>query len=853
MDRTPQPLLRLRRALELYRVHVGSGGTDVEGLLERGDDVRDLLDVLLRSGDGAGGTPTGEDPPLPARIGEFRLLRRIGRGGMGEVFEAEQASLGRRVALKLLAPERFDARGLARFGREALVGGRLDHPGIVAVHACGEDGGRPWIAMELVPGGRTLADLVEEARRRAGLERAYYRDVAALFAEVADALARAHAAGVVHRDVKPANILLGPGGRPKLADFGLARLADSFSLSRTGATPGTPFYMSPEQAAGEGEVGPASDQFSLGATLYEALTLRRPFEGDSTERVLRSVREDEPPDPSRLHAGLPRGLAAIALKALAKEPAHRYPDLGALADDLRRFLAHRPIVARPPGPIDRARGFVRRHRALSLGALAVALALGAALAATSLALGRAWAAEGRLARERDTALDLGGAALLRELEARADELWPATPRRAPAMGDWLADARLVVDELPRHRARLAVLRGDPSFAGGAEGSDRGRDVEQAAFVRELERFAGPGGTFEQVRARLEFASTLRARSVEDFAGRWDEVRAAIAASPRYGAGPDGSGGLVLEPQVGLVPLGADPESGLQEFAVHALSGTLPERDPHSGALVLGDDTGIVLVLLPGGTFWMGAQARDPEGPNYDPRARWYEGPPRRVALDPFFISKYELTQAQYTALMGSNPSFWPMGAVHEGTFVSGRFPVEHLTFDEAWAFCRRLELALPTEAQWEYAARGGTGSPWSFGDDPSTAAGFEDLSRPFASYLETHELAHVLATGNHHRVHAPVGTFRPNPFGLHEIFGNVRTWCADVFAPGYHGLALRAGDGLVLGALDEGHRSLRGGTTWSGWFEARASMRVDSLKPLRNRQSGLRPVRALERGAGDGE
>jgi hypothetical protein len=201
---------------------------------------------------------------------------------------------------------------------------RLAHPAIVGVLEFGEDEGLQYLAEELVPGGRTLEDVIEEARRQSELDPAYYRGVARLFAELAEGLGAAHAQGVVHRDVKPGNVLVTPDGRPKLADFGLARVEGALSLSRTGSVPGTPFYMSPEQAEGA-EPGPASDQFSLGAALYEALTLRRPFEGDTANHVLRRVREEEPRDPRLLHANLPRELAVIALRALEKRPERRYP------------------------------------------------------------------------------------------------------------------------------------------------------------------------------------------------------------------------------------------------------------------------------------------------------------------------------------------------------------------------------------------------------------------------------------------------------------------------------------------------------------------------------------------------
>ena len=269
------------------------------------------------------------------RIGEFRLLRKLGAGGMGEVWEAEQSSLRRRVVLKLLRSDvRVSERELARFQREAEAGGRLSHPGIVAVHGVGESDGRAYIAQELVPGGVTLRSFLDERREGGELPRDYYAFIAGFFAQVADALQAAHDAGVLHRDVKPQNILIAPGGRPVVADFGLARVADEESLTYSGELAGTLPYMSPEQTLGRNrELGPSTDQFSLGATLYEALTLRRAFEGDTTHQIANQVLYHDPADPRSIRSRVPRELAVICGKALEKRREDRYPSAGALADD----------------------------------------------------------------------------------------------------------------------------------------------------------------------------------------------------------------------------------------------------------------------------------------------------------------------------------------------------------------------------------------------------------------------------------------------------------------------------------------------------------------------------------------
>ena len=190
----------------------------------------------------------------PETLGDFRILREIGTGGMGTVYEAEQISLHRRVALKVLpAHLSFSPDAVQKFRREAEAGGRQRHPGIVAVHAVGEERGFHYIAQELVEGGRTLADRLTQLREEGEQPTGYFREATALVTTVAEALQYAHNAGVVHRDVKPSNIMLTPEGRPKVTDFGLAKVEDALALSRTGDFSGTPYYMSPEQAASQSD------------------------------------------------------------------------------------------------------------------------------------------------------------------------------------------------------------------------------------------------------------------------------------------------------------------------------------------------------------------------------------------------------------------------------------------------------------------------------------------------------------------------------------------------------------------------------------------------------------------------
>jgi WD40 repeat protein/serine/threonine protein kinase len=327
------------------------------------------------------------DQPLQPgnEFGDFKLVRWIARGGMGQVWEAEQKSLRRRVALKLVLPERVDESSLSLFAREARAGGRLHHPHIVATHAHGSDDGRAWLAQELVEGSWTLKDSLDQLRAADEVPPDYYRSVAELVAKIADALEAAHAAGVIHRDVKPPNVLITDDDEPKLTDFGLARITDEQALSRTGDFAGTYYYMSPEQVtARRMGIDHGTDIFSLGVVLYELLTLRRPFEGDTTHQICEKIVTWDPPDPRRVRSQCPGELGVICGKAMQKARGERYATMAEFAEDLRRHLAHEPILARPPGPWTRVTKWARRHPTQSIGT-AIGLVATAVIAVVGLA------------------------------------------------------------------------------------------------------------------------------------------------------------------------------------------------------------------------------------------------------------------------------------------------------------------------------------------------------------------------------------------------------------------------------------------------------------------------------------
>jgi serine/threonine protein kinase/Flp pilus assembly protein TadD len=379
-----------------------------------------------------GATPTAgaeEYPTTP--LGDYRILREVGRGGMGVVYEAVQLSLGRRVALKVLPfAAALDAKRLQRFKNEAQAAAQLHHTNIVPVHAVGCERGVHFYAMQFIE-GQTLAAVIQELRQQAGLDErepapsrsqlademvsgrllsarraaleepptipqvappaqapapgtapqaglpteqsiqstTYLRTVAHLGVQAAEALEHAHQLGVVHRDIKPANLLVDGRGNLWITDFGLAQCQGQAGLTLTGDRVGTGRYMSPEQTLGKrGLVDHRTDLYSLGVTLYELLTLKPACEGDEWQEVMRQITEEEPRPPRQWNPALPVDLETVVLKAMAKEPESRYATAQELADDLRRWLEDKPIKAKRPSLSQRAAKWARRHRPVVVAA-----------------------------------------------------------------------------------------------------------------------------------------------------------------------------------------------------------------------------------------------------------------------------------------------------------------------------------------------------------------------------------------------------------------------------------------------------------------------------------------------------
>ena len=403
---------RLSKVAQEYLADLESGKSpDRRTFLDRYPDLGDDLEACLETIDQLHRVKlprplaAPSEGPVPGEpLGDFQILREIGRGGMGIVYEATQLSLGRRVALKVLPfAATFDSKHLQRFQNEAKAAAQLHHTNIVPVYAVGCERGVHFYAMQMIE-GQSLAQVIRYIRSAAGRPvdphrapssavtelivplrgdplsdpasgvagtlssehhsrpSAFFRSAARSAQQAAEALDYAHQAGIVHRDIKPANLLVDARGRLWVTDFGLAQFHTDADLTRTGDLLGTLRYMSPEQAAGRhAVVDQRSDVYSLGATLYELVTLEPMFPGRNRDQVLEAVLRQDPRPPRAVERSIPEDLETIILKAVNKDPQDRYASGADFAEDLRRFLEDKPILARRPSPVDRARKWLRRH------------------------------------------------------------------------------------------------------------------------------------------------------------------------------------------------------------------------------------------------------------------------------------------------------------------------------------------------------------------------------------------------------------------------------------------------------------------------------------------------------------
>ncbi|MCB9918816.1 MAG: SUMF1/EgtB/PvdO family nonheme iron enzyme [Planctomycetes bacterium] len=367
------------------------------------------------------------------------------------------------------------------------------------------------------------------------------------------------------------------------------------------------------------------------------------------------------------------------------------------------------------------------------------------------------------------------------------------------------------------------------------------DALQSTFL-ELERFKSSRGTLAHMRSRLSWAEHVADYSIQRHRDRWEQARASLARKDSRCFVAD------LAPQMGLVPIGESRTTGLWEF-YHLRSAADPTTVPTfgvDGGIEMTAEMGMVFVFLPGGDFAMGAQSSDPRAANFDRDAIASEQPVRSVSLDAFFISKYEMTQAQWKRMSGGDePSLYSATNSLESLRIGPTNPVENVS----WTWCDRIldasGLALPTEAQWEYACRACTTTPWSTGDDAASLETFANVWDQSGVALNP-SVAGAADYIDGFAIHSPVGSFSPNGFGLYDMHGNVNEWCRDAAID--YGAHTRPGDGLRIG-IDPGgaRRVYRGGSFYGPAQLARSAARVANEQEVRISNLGVRPVRALRR------
>ncbi len=840
--------------------------------------LRDELLELLAAGAEPDRLPAMQSgaPLAPgSMVADYRIVERLGAGGMGEVYVAEQRKpVSRRVALKIIRAGLDDDAVLTRFAAERQALARMQHPNVAQVY----DGdvttdGRPYFVMELVDGS-TITDHCD--RRRATI-----RERIELFLGVCSGVQHAHLKGVIHRDLKPANLLVSESQQPALAkviDFGIAlatsgRLTDRTLNTVPGQIIGTLDYMSPEQAdPRRADIDTRSDVYSLGVVLYELLCGRRPFEsatheGTSWLAMQRAIAEQEPLPPStqllrdpdsldrlatardtdrrRLILGIRGDLDWICLSALEKDPARRYQSVAALADDLRRHLAELPISARAPSWSYRAQKFVRRHRLATTAGL---------LATISAVVGGYGVVSGRLEsiaaeRVQRASRPYSDSYLLGRLLAEADdELWPPHPDKIAALASWIDRAERLtgtldeIDGSPGHRADLRAMDAAlDSARGQASRHSALRNLVTALELLSDDRSGLLGRDPDAASPQHGWSIPRRLAFARRLADGFKVGGEYLRAWQRY---PE----LDMTPVMGLVPIGQDPASELWEFA-HLMTGSIPERDSDR-RLILEDDMAVVLVLMPEGSFRMGSQSDDPEKANYEPNPPRGATPVHTVRLSRHFLAKHELTRHQWLVLTGADPSryhpdrdSWQDDWLEAGRFATapGLHPVEQVSWWDCDRWLARAGLRLPSEAEWEHGARADTGTPYASSREPHPLVGLANVNDSHASQHGGREHDGRPADfDDGATMHAPVGSYDANAFGLHDMHGNVYEWCRDGYDIDFY-TNESVIDPLADGVGEE-PRVYRGGSYRVGPPAARCSARFYYPPGMKGHALGVRPA-----------
>jgi formylglycine-generating enzyme required for sulfatase activity/serine/threonine protein kinase len=700
-----------------------------------------------------------QSPDELGRLGGFRVLRLLGEGGMGLVLEAEDPGLKRRVALKVMRPEvATHPQARERFLREARATAALTHDHVITIHQVGEDNGVPFLAMSLLKGETLEARLQREGRLP-------IPEVVRIGREIAEGLVAAHAAGLVHRDVKPANVWLeAPKGRVKLLDFGLARAQTTTDrLTRTHVVLGTPAYLAPEQASGKAE--PGSDLFSLGVVLFEMAAGRRPFDGPDLMALVVQMATQEPLPLKKVRPEVPARLSDLVKRLLAGKPVQRPASAQVVSQELAALEG--PAISTPPAP----------------SPLSVSRTAEAPRSRPSVGRKRGWSG----VAVAGTLLVLLGLAAATVFVVRHEQ-----KRRV---------ARLAQDgqDGPASEPQHPPLKDDAARDGDRDPAEEEQRQRQAEYERLMAEGRAALARKRFADAEKAFRGAGRQKPGDDAARKGvDEALAALAA-------PD----LLIENSIGMR-----------------------------------------LKLIPAGRFLMGSPD-DEKGRSSD------EGPQRQVEISrPFYLGIHTVTIGQFRRFCDEAPyqteaekdgqGGW--GLTEEGEFEGRKpkynwknpgwmqtdeYPVVNVTWNDAVTFCAWLsqkekrEYRLPTEAEWEYACRAGTSTPFWWGNSASSGQANFDGNHPYGR----------AAKGAYLKRAVKVGCYPANPWGLFDMHGNVWQWCNDWYDKDYYGQKINKDP---QGPIGGSACVLRGGSWGNLGGVCRAACRVNYEPSNRSNDVGFR-------------
>jgi formylglycine-generating enzyme required for sulfatase activity len=685
-----------------------------------------------RSRPPASGTLLPGTPPAPADLPpelaghpRYRILKELGRGGMGTVYQAEQVVMHRQVAIKVIGKSLLaHPDALERFRREVHAAARLSHPNIVTAYDAEQVGGLHMLVMELVA-GQSLDKVLQRQGPLPVAHACRHARQAAL------GLQHAHEQGMVHRDIKPQNLMLTPKGQVKILDFGLAKVASEQGrgkgLTAVNAYMGTPEYSAPEQAADARSADIRADLYSLGCTLYCLLAGRPPFREDTDVKTILAHLEKEPVPLPELRREVPAGLWAVVARLLAKAPAGRYQTPAEVAQALLPFCKPGTKPAGAPTRLPQAVASPGWETMLPQGTGPV-----------------------RTRRGRPT---------------RGRPLWP-----------WLGAAA----------AGLLVLAGVLAWAATRGG--HGTEPREPAIAQ------GPARLQQEGEEKL-------GRPVRD-----REREKAVVAEGRQG----GERERPPEPERLSFPLSAAQAGNHQQRWAEYLGIPVKVTTPQ----------GMEFALIPPGTFLMGSPASEPE--------RSYDETQHRVTLKKgFYLGVHPVTQAQWKGIMGNTPT----------RFEGDTLPVEMVSWDACQAFVKELSqktgkrFRLPTEAEWEYACRAGTTTPFHFGETISTEQANYDGNYTYRKGREWKSLGET----------TPVGSFPPNAWGLHDMHGNIWEWCED-----WHGAYSSRDSKDPINSNPGDTRVLRGGSCCDGPGRCRSASRCRLVPGTRLGNCGCRVLLCLD-------